>query len=112
MDISDPVNPIELDYICDNESPSCPVGKELAQALEGANNVFVDNGYAYVSSIYDDGFDIFDVSNPNNITYQIQLLFTAVWQVIWLTRAVSMLTGKYAYVAAYGSNSLSIVRYL
>ncbi|PLW80738.1 hypothetical protein C0585_01170, partial [Candidatus Woesearchaeota archaeon] len=60
IDVSDPTNPVEVGYVTDSE-----VGG-TATTLDGASDVFVSGGYAYVTSRDDDGLSVIDVSNPTN----------------------------------------------
>jgi hypothetical protein len=105
IDISDPTNPTEVGYINDTE-----VGG-TAQLLDYPTGVYVSGKYAYVTSLSDDGLSIIDISDPTNpaeVGYiqdteqggTAQLLDGAVRVYV---------SGKYAYVAAFNDDGLSII---
>ena len=57
LNVSDPNNIVPLGNVLDNES----------LILDGAYDVQVENGLAYIVSRYDTGLQILNVSDPNNI---------------------------------------------
>ena len=106
IDISDPTNPTEVGYIQDTEQGG------TAQVLDSAHGVYISGNYAYVTSHYDEGLSIIDISDPTNPTEvgfiqdnsqggTAQVLNTA-WDV--------SVFGSYAYVStSYDDYSLSTI---
>jgi alpha-tubulin suppressor-like RCC1 family protein len=64
LDVSDPINPVVLSTIVDDESSE--VGDLVADGLEGAEDVFVKDGYLYVTANEDHTLSIFDVRDPEH----------------------------------------------
>lgn len=105
VDISNPRNMQKVSMIIDDN-----LGGE-ASALDKAKKVFIAGKYAYVTSIDDSGFSVFDVSNPLEIKELGYLQDDSMGgsaECLEQPQGV-FVQGKYAYVTAQKDNALSVI---
>ncbi len=105
IDISNPRDMTFVSMITDDNKGG------NASALDKAKKVFIAGKYAYVTSITDAGFSVFDVSDPNNLTQYGYLQDDSVGgNASCLEQPQGVFVqGKYAYVTAKSDNGLSVI---
>jgi hypothetical protein len=105
IDISDPTNPVEVGYINDTE-----VGG-TANLLDGPWKLYVSGKYAYVTSLFDEGLSVIDISDPTNPIEVGYINDTEKGGTAHLLDGAYgiYVSGKYAYVTAWYDDGLSII---
>jgi len=105
IDVSDPKSMKNVSSIVGASSGG------TATLLDKAKKTFIAGKYAYVTSINDGGFSVFDVSDPYNITelgYLQDDSFGGSASCLDMSQEI-FVSGKYAFVTSKADNSLSAI---
>ncbi len=97
IDVSNPLNPIIVNTLSDNDN----------RKIKGAKAIKVAGKYAYIVSSLENSFTIIDISNPFG-PFQIGFLEDNT-NTLLLNPLDLYVSGKYAYVTSYDENGLEII---